>query len=116
MISTIVVTAEAFLIPFELMYDGKSFLATKVQFYRNAILEKVERPKLSSSIEDHPYHIAFITNPTDDLPQAQVEANRIINFFEKIKKDFNLRINNLSKEMASYKSLSNIFLTILWGI
>ena len=45
-ISNIIINSKKFLIPFELMHDGDSFLATSIEFYRNPIFREKERSGL----------------------------------------------------------------------
>ena len=87
-ISRIIINSEKFLIPFELMHDGKSFLATRIEFYRNPIFKEGEKENLtiSSKAKKLPGIVVFFTNPTGDLPDAEHEITQIIDFFRSKKK------------------------------
>jgi len=109
-ISTIFINSEQFLIPFELMYDGESFLATRIEFYRKHLFEEreKEKPIISSKSKKLPSTVVFFTNPTEDLVGAEREVTQIINFFQE-KKDLNFKIDECSCKGANYHRLSNIF-------
>ncbi len=107
-IETIVLLATSFLIPFELMHNGKEFLATKYDFYRNPILEDSTLVDVSAKSKDQAAQIAIVTNPTGDLEAAERETNQIIDFF-KAKKDLDLDIDVYAQKGASYRALSKVF-------
>ncbi|MFX0073942.1 MAG: CHAT domain-containing protein [Candidatus Hermodarchaeota archaeon] len=109
-ISTIFINSEQFLIPFELMYDGESFLATRIEFYRKHLFEEREKdiPIISSKTKELPTTIVFFTNPTEDLVEAEREVTQIIKFFQE-KKDLNFKIDECACKGANYHRLSNIF-------
>lgn len=109
-ISTVLINSEKFLIPFELMHDGHSFLSTKIEFYRNPIFKAGEKetPSISTKAKKLPGTVVFFTNPTSDLDEAENEVTKIIDFF-KSKEKLNLDIKEYSQEGASYNALANIF-------
>ncbi|MFX1296093.1 MAG: CHAT domain-containing protein [Promethearchaeota archaeon] len=107
-IDTIVLLSTNYMIPFELMHDGKSFMATKYDFYRSPILEDVPSIQISEKEEDESSYIVIVTNPTGDLAAAEEETDQIIDFFE-AKKDLDLQIDVYSQKGASYRALSKIF-------
>ncbi|HUX99265.1 MAG TPA: CHAT domain-containing protein [Candidatus Deferrimicrobium sp.] len=107
-IDTIVLLSTNFMVPFELMHDGESFLATKYDIYRSPILDDVPSIKISEKENDETSHIAIVTNPTGDLPAAEKETDQIIKFFE-AKKELDLQIDVYSKKGATYRALSKIF-------
>ncbi|MFX1309765.1 MAG: CHAT domain-containing protein [Promethearchaeota archaeon] len=109
-ISIIFINSEQFLIPFELMHDGESFLATKIEFYRKHLFKEREKeiPKISSKTKKLPKTIVFFTNPTGDLSEAEHEVTQIINFFQE-REDLNFQIDDCAFKGANYHRLSNIF-------
>lgn len=106
-ISTIIINSQRYLIPFELMNDGDSFLATRITFYRNPIL-LIERPKISSKAELQPIRVVFFTNPTGDLPNAEKETVRIIEFFNELI-ELKVLVNKYKGSAASYEALLKVF-------
>ena len=107
-ISVIVINSENFIIPFELMHDGESFLAKNIVFYRKPILSHVERPTISPKAEEQPFRVVFFTNPTNDLPSAEKETAHIIDFF-KTETVLEIQIDNYQGEGASYEALLSVF-------
>jgi hypothetical protein len=97
-----------YFIPYELMHDGKSFLATKIDFYRSPIIEDAKSLAISEKAQNEAGYLAIVTNPTGDLAAAEREAAQILDFF-KAKEDMNLTIDVYSQKGASYRALSKIF-------
>ena len=107
-ISNIIINSKKFLIPFELMHDGDSFLATRFGFYRNPILGERETPSISHKTKNLPGSVVFVTNPTKNLKAAEQEVTKIVDFFRS-KKNLNLEIKEYNQEGASYNAITNIF-------
>ncbi|MFX1298515.1 MAG: hypothetical protein ACFFD2_27115, partial [Promethearchaeota archaeon] len=57
-ISAIIINSEDYLIPFELMHDGKSFLAIKIEFYRDPIF-RIQVYKANPETKNEPIHVFF---------------------------------------------------------
>lgn len=112
-ISAIIIISQEFIIPYEIMHDGESFLATKIAFYRKPILEDIIHPNVTSTIQNQPFHIVLFSNPTGDLPASEEEITQIKDVFDEIKKDLNIKveIEEYSNDMASYRTLKKIFLS-----
>lgn len=109
-IDTIVFLSTNFSIPFELMHDGKDFLAKKYDIYRSPILEDTSEIIVSDKAKDQPGHIAIVTNPTNNLPAAERETTQITDFF-KAEKELDLQIDLFARDGATYRALSKIFAT-----
>ncbi len=107
-VETLVFLSTNYALPFELMHDGESFLATKYDIYRSPIVDEVPSIKMQEKAEEDPTQISIVTNPTNNLPAAEKETEQIIKFFE-AKKDLDINIDVYSKEGASYRALSKIF-------
>jgi hypothetical protein len=109
-ISSLVINSEKFFVPFELMHDGKVFLATEIEFFRNPIFKEGEKenPSISAKAKQLPGTIVFFTNPTKDLEEAESEVTQIIDFFRE-KEKLNLEIIDYYQAGANYNVLANIF-------
>ncbi len=109
-IDTIVFLSTNFSIPFELMHDGKNFLATKYDIYRAPILDKTAEIFVPEKAKNQPGYVAIVTNPTNNLPAAERETKQITDFF-KAEKDLDLQIDLYARDGATYRALSKIFAT-----
>ncbi len=107
-IKTILIESSRFPVPFELMHDGRSFLATKIEFYRKPIIDMQKKWDVPDEIKEQQFHVAFFTNPNKDLPNAEAEVQQIINYFD-TQKDLEPKTQNYSRDDANYKSLRNVF-------
>ncbi len=80
-VKSVVIESSDFLIPFELMHDGEDFLSKKIAFYRKPIIEHQKDWRIPEKIKRERLTVAFFTNPTNDLKNAEDEVKKIMNYF-----------------------------------
>jgi hypothetical protein len=64
-------------VPWELCYDGEQFLATKFRMGRQVITSYPIPPTMTARKEHGPLRVLLIADPTETLPQAGEEAERL---------------------------------------
>ncbi len=68
-------------VPWELCYDGEQFLALKFRLGRQVITSAPVRSASTARQEWSPLRVLLIADPTETLPQAEAETERLCHFF-----------------------------------
>lgn len=68
-------------IPWEIGYDGEQFLVNKFRLGRQVITSAPVRSASATRQEWNPLRVLLIADPTETLPQAEEEAERLCHFF-----------------------------------
>lgn len=68
--------------PWELAFDGESFLGTRFMVGRELQLHTAQRPRTNKPPPPHSWNALLISNPTGDLPAAEAEADAIFELIQ----------------------------------
>ena len=71
-------------LPWELAYDGQAFLATKFVVGRQVITSQPLPEATSAPISERPLKVLLIADPTESLPQAAAEVERLCAVLEAV--------------------------------
>ena len=69
-------------VPWELCYDGHDFLATKFRVGRQIITDYAVPGTTATRTLTQPFKVLLIADPTETLPQAEIEAQQLRSLLE----------------------------------
>ncbi len=104
--------SDRFFMPYELSHNGKEFLAIKCPICRvpNALREPWQFPTPPAQPEPaRKSVIAIFSNPFGDLPDADQEAQEIVNFLKTNKGKQDLEVIHLQGEAVDVEAFNNVF-------